>query len=96
MIARLSGATLGLLAFAVAVLCGLWAGNSSTEVLSRAIWSLVVFCALGLTVGVAAQAVIGEYARRRFDAVQAETATESVDEKEKPPDSAEEGAPETC
>ena len=73
MIVRFSGATLGLLAFSVAILGGLWAGNPVAETLSRAIWSLVVFCALGLAVGAAAQAVVEEYARKRFDAVRAET-----------------------
>lgn len=94
MIARFSGATLGLLAFAVAVLCGLWAGNSPTAILSRAIGSLVVFCALGLAVGAAAQAVVGEYARRRFDAAEIEAEAEPADEREFP-ESAEPGARET-
>ena len=81
MIVRFSGVTLGLLAFSVAILGGLWTGNPVTEILSRAIWSLVVFCALGLAVGAAAQAVIGEYARKRLDAVRAdaELASESPD-----------------
>jgi len=81
MIVRFSGATLGLLAFSVAILGGLWVGNPVAEILSRAIWSLVVFCALGLAVGAAAQAVVEEYARRRFDAVraEAEAAAEAAD-----------------
>lgn len=74
MIIRFSGATLGLLAFSVAVVGGLWAGNSATVILSRAIWSLVIFCALGFALGAAAQAVVEEYAHRRFDKVRAEVA----------------------
>ncbi len=93
MIVRFSGATLGLLAFSVAVVGGLWAGNSPTLILTRAIWSLVIFCALGLALGAAAQAVVEEYARRRFDAVRAEAeaqaAAQAPDEEEKAPDSGE-------
>ncbi|MFH0982167.1 MAG: hypothetical protein V2A79_11570 [Planctomycetota bacterium] len=75
MIARFSGATLGLLAFSVAVLGGLWVGDPATVILSRAIWSLVVFCVLGLVLGTAAQAVVAEYARRRFDALRRDLGT---------------------
>jgi hypothetical protein len=73
MIVRFTGATLGLLAFSVAILGGLWADNPTTVVLSRAIWSLVVFCVLGLALGAVAQAVVDEYARRRLDSVHAES-----------------------
>ena len=79
MIVRFSGATLGLLAFSIAVFGGLWAGNPVGLILSRAIWSLVIFCALGLVVGAAAQAVVEEYARRRFDAVRAEVAAKAAE-----------------
>ncbi|MCP4593142.1 MAG: hypothetical protein GY842_20595 [bacterium] len=99
MIARYSGATLGLLAFSIAVLGGLWTGNSVTETLTRAIWSLVIFCALGLAVGTAAQAVVAEFARRRFDAVRAEAEAEAeaaaTVESEAEQDPEQVGAPET-
>ena len=84
MIVKFSGAILGLLAFSVAVVGGLWVGNPATVVLSRAIWSLVVFCALGLVVGFAAHAVVEEYAHRRFDAVRAEV--QDPDESGEPAD----------
>ena len=97
MIARFSGATLGLLAFSIAVFGGLWAGNSATAILSRAIWSLVIFCALGLALGAAAQAIVEEYARRRFDAVRAkaQASAESSEDQQPTRDSGEEGAQET-
>jgi hypothetical protein len=65
MIARFSGAVLGLLAFGVSTLAGVLSGNPATVVLSRAIWSLIVFCVIGLLVGFAAQAVIHEHENRR-------------------------------
>jgi hypothetical protein len=61
MIARYTGAVLGFLAFGVACLGGLAAGNPAQVVLSRAIWSLIVFCIIGLAIGTAAQAVINEF-----------------------------------
>lgn len=64
MIARFAGGMLGLLAFTVATLVGLAAGNPPTVILSRALWGLVVFCLIGLAVGMAAQAVIDEYMSR--------------------------------
>ena len=87
MIARFSGATLGLLAFTVAVLGGLWVGNPATLILSRAIWSLVIFCALGLALGATAQAVVNEYARRRLDAARAEVAAAAPEPADEEPDS---------
>jgi hypothetical protein len=66
MIARFAGASLGLLAFGVATLMGLVAGNPTQVVLSRALWSLVVFCMLGLAIGSIAQAVIDEYTNRKL------------------------------
>ena len=71
MIARFTGATLGLLAFTVVTLGGLWVGNSVYVTLSRAIGSLGLFCLLGLVVGGAAQAVVNDHARCRLEAVPA-------------------------
>ncbi|NOX59742.1 MAG: hypothetical protein GXP29_12925 [Planctomycetes bacterium] len=61
MVARYTGAALGLFAFGLATLSGLIVGNPAEVILSRALWALVVFCVIGLTVGAAAQMVIGEY-----------------------------------
>ncbi len=69
MIARFSGAVLGLLAFGVATVAGLIAGNSPVTVLSRALWALVLFCVIGLVVGTAAQTVVNEYITRKSEEV---------------------------
>lgn len=72
MIVRYTGGILGLLAFAITVLAGLWVGNPVTVTLSRAIWALCVFCVIGLAVGWAAQYVVNDYARRRYREVMGE------------------------
>lgn len=65
MISRLSGACLGLLAFGVAILRGLWVGNPVEETLSRALWASVLFCGLGLVIGMAADQVVNEHVKKR-------------------------------
>ncbi len=65
MICRLVGASLGFLAFAVTIVAGLYVQNPVTVTLSRSIFALFVFCLIGLLVGAAAQAVVGEYERNR-------------------------------
>ncbi len=65
MIARFCGAVLGLLAFGVATIAGLAAGNPPEAVLSRSLWALIVFCVVGLIVGTVAQAVVNEYLRNK-------------------------------
>ena len=65
MVSRYTGACLGLIAFAVTVIAGLWIDNPPMVTLSRAVWALVLFCALGLVVGACAQSVINEHHRRR-------------------------------
>lgn len=72
MIARYCGAMLGLMAFGLATLTGLLAGNSPELILSRALWSLAVFCVIGLALGAAAQAVVNEYEAQRASALQVE------------------------
>ncbi|NLX22868.1 MAG: hypothetical protein GXY55_14545 [Phycisphaerae bacterium] len=62
---RLSGAALGLLAFSVAIIQGLAAGNPVEVILGRAIWALLLFCVLGLIVGYVAQRVLDEHTVRR-------------------------------
>jgi len=68
MIARYAGACLGLLAFGLVILAGLAVHNPPMVTLSRAVWALVVFCALGVVLGLVAQAVICEHARQRREA----------------------------
>jgi hypothetical protein len=65
MVGRFTGACLGLLAFAITILAGLAVHNSPMVTLSRAVWALAIFCALGLVLGAAAQAVVNEHFRRR-------------------------------
>ncbi len=61
MVARLTGAGLGLLAFTITIVAGLLAQNPATVVLSRSILALFLFCFIGLVLGAAAQAVVTEY-----------------------------------
>jgi F0F1-type ATP synthase assembly protein I len=90
MIARFSGAVLGLLAFGVATVAGVVVGNPVHVVLSRAIWALIVFCIIGLAVGAAAQAVVAEYHARKsaelFPPDNDAPAIEEPENKSTPPD----------
>lgn len=65
MVARFAGASLGLLAFAITTVAGLFVGNPPTVILSRSILALFTFCIIGLLLGRAAQAVVAEYERSR-------------------------------
>lgn len=56
---------MGLLAFAVTTIAGLWVGVPSMVILSRAVWALLLFCVIGLVLGAVAQMVINEHYRRR-------------------------------
>lgn len=62
---RSLGAQLGLLAFAVAIAAGLYAGNSPTTILFRALLSLLLGCAVGQTVGWMGKLALREYFQRR-------------------------------
>ena len=70
MIARFSGGVLGLLAFALATLAGVLAGNPAEVILSRSLLGLIIFCLIGLAVGAAAQIVINEYDAAATEAMQ--------------------------
>ena len=72
MIGRYTGAILGMLAFSVSIVAGLWAGNPATVILSRAIWALIVFCVIGLVCGGIAQFIVSDYAKRRHSELLAE------------------------
>lgn len=81
MVARFTGAGLGLLAFAVTITAGLLAQVPVEVTLSRSILALFLFCVGGLLLGGAAQHVVDEYQkeresqiRMRFD--EEDTATE--------------------
>lgn len=65
MVARFTGAGLGLLAFAVTVIAGLIARNPVTVTLSRGILALFLFFMIGLVLGLVAQYVINEHETAR-------------------------------
>jgi len=62
MMIRVSGAALGLLAFAITIGVGLYVGNPAEVILLRAIQALFVFCLLGLSVGWIAKRLLDEHA----------------------------------
>ena len=65
MLARAAGASLGLLAFTVAVFAGLLVGNPVTAILSRSIIALFSFCVVGFILGGIAQIVVREHENKR-------------------------------
>lgn len=69
MLARYTGATLALFAFAVAITAGLFAQNPPTVILSRAVLALFTFLFLGLILGYCAQLVIRDFERKREDEI---------------------------
>lgn len=64
MVARLTGVSLGLFAFAVSVTTGLMSRNSVESILSRGLIALLLFCLIGFVLGTAAQAVVAETERQ--------------------------------
>lgn len=89
MVARLTGAGLGLLAFTITIVAGLLTQNPVNVVLSRSILALFMFCLLGFVLGAAAQAVVAEYEekhdaeiRKRFQVDS--TVTDDGDPKDAP------------
>ena len=65
MVARMTGASLGFLAFTVAIVAGMAVGNPVNVTLSRSIYALLIFTVLGMLLGGAAQLVIQEHGRQR-------------------------------
>lgn len=62
---RVIGAGLGLLAFSVSILFGLWARNPALVILERSLWAMVIFCAFGLAIGAAVNVVVREHVKSR-------------------------------
>jgi NhaP-type Na+/H+ or K+/H+ antiporter len=62
---RSIGAQLGLLAFSLAILAGLYAGNSPTTILLRALLVLLMGAVLGQTVGWGAKLILRDHLQRR-------------------------------
>ena len=79
MVGRFTGACLGLIAFAIAIVAGLSVHNPPMLILSRAVGALAVFCVLGLLLGAVAQAVLNEHYRRRQEAVLGSLGAEETD-----------------
>ena len=77
MVARFSGAGLGLLAFAVTTTTGLIAQVPADVTLSRSIRALFLFCVIGLLLGSVAQRVIDEH--RKAEESRIETRFEESD-----------------
>lgn len=92
MVARFAGAGLGLLAFTIAVLGGLYAHNPITVTLSRSILALLLFCVLGLVLGTAVQMVITDYEQRREAEIRSRYRSEATDQDLEPPQSPEESS----
>lgn len=62
---RLIGACLGLLAFSVTILFGLWVRNPVLVTLERSLWAMVVLCAVGFAVGAAVNVVVREHMKKK-------------------------------
>ena len=78
MVARVAAASLGLLAFSVSLLAGLYVQNPATVTLSRSILALFVFCLIGLVLGGAAQLVIAEHEKTRESAIRKQYGEDST------------------
>ncbi len=65
MVARYAGASLGLLAFTIVLIAGLFTQNPVNVTLSRGVLALFIFCLIGLVLGTAAQKVISEHEQKR-------------------------------
>ncbi len=66
---RTIAAALGLLAFSVTVLGGLWVRNPVTAILSRGIWAMIVFSIIGLVMGWVVRMVLLEHLAEREKAL---------------------------
>ena len=62
---RSIGAQLGLLAFASAIVAGLYAGNAPTTILLRALLVMVAACLLGQAAGWLGKLVLRDHLQRR-------------------------------
>lgn len=79
MVARYTGASLGLLAFAITTTVGLWANNPVDVTLSRSIQSMFVFFVIGTVLGMVTQRVIAEHEKSREDMIRERYHEERID-----------------
>lgn len=69
---RSIGAQIGLLAFAVAVIAGLYAGNSVTLILTRALVAMVIGSIIGQIAGWGAKLVLRDYLQKKKTSIDRE------------------------
>ena len=69
---RSLGAQVGLLAFGVAILAGLYAGNTAVTVICRALVVMLAGCALGQVVGWIGKLVVRDHLQRKKLAIDRE------------------------
>lgn len=74
------GATFALCAFSVAVVAGLFTGNSATSVVGRALLAMIVCYPIGLVAGYICQHVLREHLRVHAEANPVPDLTEQHDE----------------
>ncbi len=81
---RRAGACLGLLAFFLAIVRGMGAGNPPELILTRALWAMIIFFILGMVLGYAGHLAISEHTANRAEklAVELERARASPDDAE--------------
>lgn len=72
MMVQTLGAQIGLLAFAIAIIAGLQAGNTPTMILTRALLAMLVGAIVGQLVGWAAKGVLRDHLQRRKQAIDQE------------------------
>lgn len=84
---RTTGAQIGLLAFAVAIVAGVYAGNPATVVMLRALAAMLVAALVGQVAGWTAKLVLRDHLQRRklridrehFEAIRNMTGTNEPD-----------------
>jgi len=95
MVARFTGAGLGLLAFAITAASGLLVGNPIEVTLSRSILALILFCVLGLLLGGTAHCVIAEHQRQSEASIREQVRAKSAETDRAPEDGGETSEGET-
>ncbi len=66
MVARFTGASLGLFAFSITLVAGVVVQNPFAVTLSRGIIALFTFCFIGLVLGAAADKILSEHERSKI------------------------------
>ena len=69
MISRFAGSGLAMFAFTVVIIAGMLVSNPVELILSRALFALFAFFGIGVLLGWAVEASIGEYRRKREEEI---------------------------